>query len=119
MTTDTVAVKLISGQAVVLPRMVYTESDRHDVTESEGISVAYGNFWLKTENYKLSETWTIGGSVSVEADIDGNGIGGLVALPGAMGTYWKVGVVRRPPTTDGSTPLLIEVYQNPEQIVIA
>ena len=118
MTTDTVAVKLASGILVVLPRMVYTETDRHDVTESEGISVAYGNFHLKTMNYKKAETWAIGGSVSIEADIDSNGIGGLVALPTAMGTYWKVGIVRRPPTTDGSTPLLLEIYQNPEQIVI-
>ena len=119
MSTDAVAVKLASGISIVLPRMVYTETDRHDVAESEGVTVAYGNFHLKTENYKLAQTWVIGGSVSVEADIDGNGIGGLVTLPSGMGTYWKVGIVRRPPTTDGSTPLLLEIYQNPEQIVIA
>ena len=97
--TDTVMVKLASGIVVIMPRMVlvYTETERHDVTESEGVTVAYGNFWLKTMNYETGETFAIGDSLSVKADVNTNGYGGLVTLPSAMGTYWKVGVVRRPP----------------------
>ena len=101
-----------------MPRMVYTETDRHDVTESEGVTVVYGNCWLKTMNYEEGETFAIGDSVSVKADVNTNGYGGLVTLPTAMGTYWKVGVVRKPPLTDGSTPLLVEIYLNPEQIIV-
>ena len=102
-----------------MPRMVYTETERHDVSESEGVTVVYGNFWLKTMNYETGETFAIGDSISVKADVNTNGYGGLVMLPSSMGTYWKVGVVRRPPTTDGSTPLLAEIYSNPEQIIVS
>ena len=97
MGADTVAVKLASGITVIMPRMVYTETERHDVTESEGVTVSYGNFWLKTMNYETGETFAIGDSVSVKADVNSNGYGGLVTLPSGMGTYWKVGVGSQAP----------------------
>ena len=75
---DTVAVKLASGITVIMPRMVYTETERHDVSESEGVTVAYGNFWLKTMNYETGETFAIGDSVSVKADVNTKGYGALL-----------------------------------------
>jgi len=102
------AVILATGITVLMPGMVYTPSDQHDVTESEGVTISRGNFWLSTLNYRLVQSFARGDSVSVEADINSNGIGGLVKLPTATGTYWKVGVVREAPAVDGTYP--VQVY---------
>jgi len=108
------AVKIDSSSFVV-PAMVYTETGRHDVAESEGITVAKGFFHLSTMNYVASQSFAIGDQVVVSAS---GGIGKLSKLSGSAGSYLMVGVVRIPPAVDGVSRLVVEIYPNPIHIAV-
>lgn len=110
------AVKLTDGGvAIDMPRMVYTETGRHDVTESRGVTVATGLYHLSTTLYVTGESFALGDNLMVQAD---GGIGKLAKL-GTGGTYWVVGVVRKAPATDGTDPLVAEIYPIPFERTVA
>ena len=108
------AVKITSTDHVI-PRMVWTETDRHDVTESEGVTVAVGWFHLSTLNYKLAQSFTVGTKLVALTD---GGIGKLGALPAGAGTYYIVGAVRQAPVVDGTDRLIAEIFPAPQTIVV-
>jgi hypothetical protein len=108
------AVKVLSTDHV-LPAMVWTSTDRHDVTESEGVTVARGWFHLSTMNYKLGESFAIGDELMVGSD---GGIGKLVKMAGGSATHFIVGSVRQPPAVDGTDRLIAEIFPAPQTIVV-
>lgn len=105
----------ITGTGFVLPRMVYTSTDRHDVTESEKITVVAGFHHLSTMNYKTGESFAVGSQLVALADA---GIGKLAKLPAAAGTYYIVGQVRKAPAVDGTSRLIAEIKADPQIIVV-
>ena len=108
------AVKVADLDAV-LPAMVYTPTDRHDVAESERITVARGHYFVSTMNYKLSQSFAIGDRLVVNVD---GGMGKLEKI-GSSDTFTVVGIVRVPPANDGIDRLIAEIYPVPSIIVVA
>lgn len=106
----------ITSSTYVNPRMVWTSSDRHDVTESEGITVACGWFHLSTMNYKVGEALALGDELIVVSD---GGIGKLGKFPSTTGTWFVVGTVRQAPAIDGTDRLLAEIYPAPQTVVVS
>ena len=112
--TNQTAVK-ISSSSFVMPAMVYTETTRHDVTESEGVTVVKGFFHLSTMNYVAGESFSVGDRIMVKSS---GGIGKLAKLSTDAGTYYVVGEVRVPPAVDGTSRLIAEIYTNPQIVVV-
>ncbi len=98
----------------VLPRMVWTSTDRHDVTESEGVTVVVGYFHLSTMNYITGESFAVGDELMITAD---GGIGKLAKMTGSA-TWFIVGAVRQPPAVDGTDRLIAEIFPAPQTIVV-
>lgn len=96
----------ISSNAFVVPAMIWTSTDRHDVTESEKVTVATGIFRVSTMNYKTGENFSVGDSVVV---LTNNSIGKLLKFPGTTGTYYVVGTVRIVPANDGVDRLVVDI----------
>ncbi len=93
---------------IVAPRMVLTPTDRHDVAESEKITVARGAFDLSTTIYKTGSAFAVGSEVKVVSD---GGIGVLGKYSSGAGVV--VGIVKEVPVVDGTDPLIVEVYETP------
>jgi len=113
------AVKISSSglaTAIAFPAPVMTPTGRHDVAESEGITVARGSYWMKTQIYKLSESFDFNSQLVVVSD---GGIGKLGKLPAQAGAYLVVGRVTKPPVVDGTDFMEIEVYANPMIVVVS
>ena len=98
----------------VLPRMIWTQTDRHDVKESEGVTVVAGYFHLSTMNYITGESFAVGDELMVKADA---GIGKLAKMTGS-GTWFIVGSVRQAPAIDGTDRLIAEIFPAPQTIVV-
>lgn len=112
--TNNTAVKWTSTNHV-LPRMVWTPTGRHDVVESEGITVAVGYFHISTMSYKVGESFAIGDELVV---LSVSSAGVLGSLPSAGGTYFIVGAVRKAPAIDGTDRLFAEIFPAPQTIVV-
>ncbi|MFA7709486.1 MAG: hypothetical protein WCY30_00100 [Candidatus Neomarinimicrobiota bacterium] len=105
----------ISSGTFVMPAMVYTETGRHDVAESEGVTVVKGSFRLSTMNYVAAQSFAIGDRVIVTSS---GGIGKLASYAAAgNGTYYVIGEVRVPPQVDGVSRLVVDVWANPMIVV--
>jgi len=100
----------INSSSFVQPAMVYTETGRHDVAESEGVTVVRGYHHLSTMNYVLAQGFAIGDRIMV---MSSDGIGKLAKLSTSSGTYYVVGEVMVPPAVDGIDRLIAEMYATP------
>lgn len=100
------ALTIDSAGNIVIPRMVYTPTDRHDVTESEGVTVALGYFHLSTMNYVSGESFSIGDELVIEVS---SSVGKLAVINSGA-TNLVVGRVRVPPGVDGTDRLIAEIY---------
>ena len=95
--------------------MVYTPTDRHDVTESEGVTVAVGYFHLSTMNYVTGESLAIGDELVVEVS---SSVGKLAKF-NTGATNLVVGRVRVPPAVDGTDRLIAEIYPEVSTLIVA
>lgn len=106
----------IDSTGHVLPRMIWTATERHDVTESEGVTVAVGWFHLSTMNYKTGESFAVGDELVVLAD---GGIGKLAKYDTSVtaSTVFVVGAVRGVPAVDGTDRLIAEIFPAPQMVL--
>lgn len=107
----------IDGTGHVLPRMIWTPTDRHDTKESEGVTVAVGYFHLSTMNYVTGESFAVGDELVVLTNAS---IGKLAKYDASVGasTVFIVGAVRQAPAVDGTDRLIAEIFSAPQTIVI-
>lgn len=110
------ALKISSDAYSVVPRMVWTETGRHDVADSEGVTVAFGAYGLSTLNYATSQSFVVGSELVV---LTSGGVGKLLKLPVDAGSYWVVGIVTGPPSIDGTSRLIADIYATPFIKVVA
>jgi len=111
------ALKISSNSYAINPRMVWTETGRDDVADSEGVTVAYGAaFKLSTMNYAVGESFAVGSELVV---LTSGGIGKLLKLPASTGSYWVVGIVTVAPAVDGVSRLVADIYATPFYKVVA